>query len=66
MEQQGINLRPPEEIRQIIDALFKFIESEIIPLEKENKKLLESEVNMYESNGYETTRRNKANNRCSF
>jgi acyl-CoA dehydrogenase len=52
MEQQGINLRPPEEIRQIIDALFKFIESEIIPLEKENKKLLESEVNMYEPNGY--------------
>jgi acyl-CoA dehydrogenase len=27
-------MRPPEEIRQIIDALFKFIESEIIPLEK--------------------------------
>jgi acyl-CoA dehydrogenase len=52
MEQQGINLRPPEETRQIIDALFKFIESEIIPLEKENKKLLESEVNMYEPSGY--------------
>ena len=52
MEQQGINLRPPEEIRQIIEALFKFIESEIIPVEKENKKLLESEVNMYEPNGY--------------
>lgn len=50
MDNSGINLKPPEEIKQIIDSFFKFIESEVIPLEKENKKILEDETKLYDEN----------------
>lgn len=43
-----VNLKPPEEIRQVIDAFFKFIDTEIVPLEKENKKILDDETKMYD------------------
>ncbi|GBD03069.1 Acyl-CoA dehydrogenase [bacterium HR19] len=52
MKTEGVNLNPPEDIRSIIDSLFKFIDTEIVPLEKENKKYLDNEADMYEPSGY--------------
>ncbi|MCS7213862.1 MAG: acyl-CoA dehydrogenase family protein [Candidatus Calescibacterium sp.] len=52
MKPDGINFNPPQEVRQIIDSMFKFIDNEIVPLEKENKKVLEDETKMYDENLY--------------
>ncbi len=45
---EGINFTPPEELRRIIDSFFKFIDTEVVPLEKENKKFFADERNMYD------------------
>lgn len=50
MKTDGINFTPPDHVRQVIDSLFKFIDGEVVPLEKEYKKLLEDETKMYDEN----------------
>lgn len=52
MKDNEINLKPPEEVKQIIDSFFRFIDSEIVPLEKENKKILEDESKIYDEKLY--------------
>ncbi len=49
---ESVNIAPPPHIRQIIDSFFKFIDTEIVPLEKENKKLLDDETKMYDDKYY--------------
>ncbi|NLG33363.1 MAG: acyl-CoA dehydrogenase, partial [Syntrophomonadaceae bacterium] len=41
----------PEDIRDYINGLFKFIDSVVIPLEKANSKLLESERDVFDRSG---------------
>lgn len=48
----GINFNPSEHTRQVVDSLFKFIEKEVIPLEKEYARFLEDETRMYDGNYY--------------
>ena len=49
---EGIGFNLPEEMRKIVDSLLRFIDNEIVPLEKENKKILEDEREMYDSSGF--------------
>lgn len=42
----------PEEIQQTADALLRFIEQEVLPLEREYAHLLEDERNRYQPNGW--------------
>ena len=47
-----VDMTPSDEIREIIKAIHRFIENEVLPLEKRYSKLLEDERKMYDDNGY--------------
>ena len=47
-----IDFKLSDDIKDIVEGLLKFVEREVVPLEKENRKLLEDEDKIYDDKGY--------------